>query len=192
MKREDIKTIFSDATDEQIDKLLDINSADIGRAKRNTEELETKLSKAENDLKTALVDAGELQKIRNEVDTLQKTIEDYKAAEEKRKSDAAAAAVHAEIVTRFDNVLGERKFAHEYIRSGVLADFERALGDIANSGKSDSEIFAQLTEDGQGVMPGLFASQNSGELNMRGVGTTPSGDDAYLADFYKNNPYFKS
>lgn len=34
MKREDVSKIFSDATGEQIDKILDLNSADIGKAKK--------------------------------------------------------------------------------------------------------------------------------------------------------------
>ncbi len=34
MKREDVSKIFAEATAEQIDKILDLNSADIGKAKK--------------------------------------------------------------------------------------------------------------------------------------------------------------
>lgn len=34
MKREDVKGIFAEATSEQIDKILDLNSSDIGKAKK--------------------------------------------------------------------------------------------------------------------------------------------------------------
>ena len=37
MKREDVSKIFENATEEQISKLLDINSADIGAAKKKLE-----------------------------------------------------------------------------------------------------------------------------------------------------------
>lgn len=37
MKREDVSKIFEGATEEQINQLLDINSADIGNAKQKAE-----------------------------------------------------------------------------------------------------------------------------------------------------------
>lgn len=38
MKREDVKGIFAEATAEQIDKILDLNSSDIGKAKKGYDE----------------------------------------------------------------------------------------------------------------------------------------------------------
>ena len=38
MKREDVTKIFEGATDEQINALLDVNSADIGKAKADYNE----------------------------------------------------------------------------------------------------------------------------------------------------------
>ena len=39
MRREEILEIFADATKEQINRLLDLNSADIGAAKRGSAQL---------------------------------------------------------------------------------------------------------------------------------------------------------
>ena len=43
MKREDIKKFFPDATEEQLKGLLDINTADIGRAKGDLETVRAEL-----------------------------------------------------------------------------------------------------------------------------------------------------
>ena len=46
MKRADIIGLFPDATDEQIKALMDINGADINKAKQNVDDLQTKLTEA--------------------------------------------------------------------------------------------------------------------------------------------------
>ena len=53
MKREDIAKLFENATDEQISALLDINSQDIGKAKRGSEKLQADLDVANDALKKA-------------------------------------------------------------------------------------------------------------------------------------------
>ncbi len=66
MKKEDITKVFEGATDEQINALLDINSADIGNAKKKLEverdNYKTQLETAQNTLKEFDgVDVKELQ-----------------------------------------------------------------------------------------------------------------------------------
>ena len=51
MKREDIAKLFEGATDEQISALFDINSQDIGKAKRGSEKLQADLDAANDALK---------------------------------------------------------------------------------------------------------------------------------------------
>ena len=46
MKREDITKVFPEATKEQIDEVLNLNGADIGRAKGDRETLEGELATA--------------------------------------------------------------------------------------------------------------------------------------------------
>lgn len=149
MKREDIKKAFPEATEEQINGLLDINSADIGKAKVD-------LTATQQELTTARQTIADLEKNKADVDKLQKTIDDYRAADEKREKDQQAAALRADHEARFGKVLGDRKFAHQYIHDGVFADFEKALSDEANKGKGDAEIFDSLTKDDKGVKPDLF------------------------------------
>ena len=183
MKREDITSVFPNATEEQISGLLNINSRDIGKAKGDYDTVKT-------ELETARGTIADLEKNKGDVAALQKTIDDYKAADEKREKEQQAAALRADHEARFGKVLGNRKFAHQYIHDGVFADFEKALSEDANKGKGDVEIFDGLTKDEKGVKPGLFASQNPGG-NMSGMGGVPGGEQSYLSSKYQNNPFFQ-
>ena len=83
MKREDVSKIFENATEEQISKLLDINSADIGAAKKKLEaerdNYKTMLDTANETLKTFEgVDVTELQgKVKALQNDLKTAQEDY-------------------------------------------------------------------------------------------------------------------
>lgn len=186
MTRDDIKKQFPEATDEQISALLDINSKDIGKHK-------TAAESAQTELKTAKDTISELEKNKQDTDALQKTIDGYKAAEEKRQADAKAAAERAERLSRFEKAHGEaskdRKWLNDFTRDGIFSQFEKALADDANKGKSDVQIYNGLINDDKGVKPGLFEAQVSG--GMSGMGNNPSGDAAWLQQKYKGNPFFE-
>ena len=165
MKREDIAKIFEGATDEQINKLLDINSADIGKAKGSATKLQedldaanAALTKAQDTIKALEASNGDLAKV-------QKELEDYKAAEQKRIADEKIAAERSELLTRMDAVMNGRKFIHERMRDIVAEEFGKAIKDKANIGKADKEIFDSVTKD-----QGYFASQNPPAGNMGAAG----------------------
>lgn len=186
MTREDIKKHFPEATDEQISGLLDINSKDIGKHKTAAETASADLKKAKDTIE-------ELEKNAKDAAALQKTIDDYKAADEKRQADAKAAAERTERLSRFDKAHGEaskdRKWLNDFTKDGVFSQFEKALTDEANKGKSDIDIYKSLVNDEKGVKPGLFEAQVSG--GMSGMGNNPSGDAAWLQNKYKGNPFFE-
>lgn len=186
MTREDIKKQFPEATDAQISALLDINSKDIGKHK-------TAAETAQGELKTAKDTIADLEKNAKDAAALQKTIDDYKAADEKRQADAKAAAERSERLSRFEKAHGEaakdRKWLNDFTRDGIFAQFEKALSEDANKGKSDVQIYNSLVNDEKGVKPGLFEAQVSG--GMSGMGGNPSGDAAWLQQKYKGNPFFE-
>ena len=186
MTREDIKKHFPEATDEQISGLLDINSKDIGKHKKAAED-------AGAELKTAKETISNLEKNAKDAAALQKTIDDYKAADEKRQAEAKAAAERAERLGRFDKAHAEaskdRKWLNDFTRDGIFAQFEKALTEDANKGKSDVQIYNALINDEKGVKPGLFEAQVNG--GMSGMGGNPSGDAAWLQSKYKGNPFFE-
>lgn len=85
MKREDVKAIFPDATDEQLDKIMAKNGDDINKAKGDVKKLESDLEKAKNDLAAARAGGGEeLQKANDTIGALQKELGDLKTANKVR------------------------------------------------------------------------------------------------------------
>ena len=147
MKREDISRLFEGATDEQISALLDINSQDIGRAKRGGEKLQADLDAASEALKSANETIAALEANKADVEKLQRQIDAYKQAEAERAETERQAREEADLEARFSAAAGGRKFLHEMVREGVKRAFGAALKDSQNLGKSDAEIFAALTRD---------------------------------------------
>ena len=169
MKREDITRIFEGATDEQINQILNINSTDIGKAKGASADLQEKLDAANATIAELKANAGNMEE-------MQKKIEAYEQADAERKEAEKKAAERAELEERFNAASGERKYIHDMVREGVMADFGKALQDKANSGKSDIDIFDALTKD-----KGYFASQNP-PAKMGGIGNMEPDDSDVLSD----------
>ena len=151
MKREDIKKIFPDATEEQLKGLLDINTADIGRAKGELETVKADLEKANGTLREYETTIADLKKsaecnedFKKKFEELEQRIADEKAEAEKK---AKAEAEEAEYSNRFKTVVGEQKWRDALTEKSVYAEFKTALQDEANKGKGDKDILAALTQD---------------------------------------------
>ena len=151
MKREDIKKIFPDATEEQLKGLLDINTADIGEAKGELEAVKADLEKANGTLKEYETTIADMKKsaegnedFKKKFEDLEQRIADEKAEAEKK---AKAEAEEAEYSNRFKTVVGEQKWRDALTEKAVYAEFKTALQDEANKGKGDKDILAALTQD---------------------------------------------
>ena len=151
MKREDIKKYFPDATEEQLKGLLDINTADIGKAKGDFDKVKADLDKANEDIKTYQTKISDLEKSINDGEDFKKKFEDLKKeidderAEAKRKADEAAE--ETAMADRFKTVVGEQKWRDELTEKAVYSEFKTALKDEANKGKGDKDILEALTKD---------------------------------------------
>jgi len=151
MKREDIKKIFPDATEEQLKGLLDINTADIGKAKGELEAVKADLEKTNGTLKEYETTIADMKKsaegnedFKKKFEELEQRIADEKAEAEKK---AKAEAEEAEYSNRFKTVVGEQKWRDALTEKAVYAEFKTALQDEANKGKGDKDILAALTQD---------------------------------------------
>lgn len=151
MKREDIKKIFPDATEEQLKGLLDINTADIGKAKGELEAVKADLEKANGTLKEYETTIADLKKsaecnedFKKKFEELEQRIADEKAEAERKEKEAAA---EAEYSNRFKTVVGEQKWRDALTEKAVYAEFKTALQDEANKGKGDKDILTALTQD---------------------------------------------
>ena len=186
MKREDIKAIFAEATDEQLKKIMDLNGSDVEREKGKLSALEKELE----DKKSAF------DTINGEFETLKASnasAEDYKAkfdklqediaAKEKEEKEAKEKAEREEnILNRYNAVAVDKdgkplEWTHEAIKADYLHKFSEALNDKANEGKSDADIFNALTkEDGTAFKVPGAQTVFGGANNVSG----PDLDDAKI------------
>lgn len=124
MKRVDIEKLFPDATTEQIDALLNINSADIGRAKGNTEALKNELA--------------ELKEVEKELDTLKKAQMTEKEQYELLIKQAEMSK--SEYETKANRLEVEKMF----VAAGFDADeYETILDGIVSSDIKQSKAVAE-------------------------------------------------
>lgn len=182
MKREDIKKIFPDATEEQLKGLLDINTADIGRAKGELETVKADLEKANGTLKEYETTIADLKKsaecnedFKKKFEDLEQRIADEKAEAEKK---AKAEAEEAEYSNRFKTVVGEQKWRDELTEKAVYAEFKTALQDEANKGKGDKDILETLTKDRN------YWENPNQPANMAGMGTNVNTNGANPFNFH--------
>ena len=166
MKREEIKSIFADATDEQLKAVMDLNGADVEKAKSKVTALEAELKEKKADF----------DKLNTEFETLKTANasgEDWKAkfealqaeniAKEKQaEADRILAEKNADIEKRFAECVGDKKFSHEAIRADYLKKFAEALESEEYKGKGDVDIFHALTKDDAAAFTGVTAVKLAG------------------------------
>lgn len=161
MKREEIKKIFPDATDEQLNSIMDINGADV-------EKVKAKLTATEADLKES---KEAFEHLNTELDELKKnnaSADDWKAKFEALQAENIAKEKQAEvdrlakeksdnILNRFNGVVGDKKFTHDAVKADYLKKFGDALESKDYEGKSDEDIFHALTKDDASAFVGVQA-----------------------------------
>ena len=182
MKREDIKKFFPDATEEQLKGLLDINTADIGRAKGELETVKEDLEKANGTLREYETTIADMKKsaegnedFKKKFEDLEQRIADEKAETEKK---AKAEAEEAEYSNRFKTVVGEQKWRDELTEKAVYAEFKTALQDEVNKGKGDKDILETLTKDRN------YWENPNQPADMAGMGTNVNTNSANPFNFH--------
>ena len=173
MRREEIKSIFPDATDEQLKSVMDLNGADVEKAKSKVTALETELKEKKEAIDNFNKEIEELK-------TANASGEDWKAkfealqaenvAKEKQaEADRILAEKNADIEKRFAECVGDKKFSHDAIKSSYLKKFADALESEEYKGKGDVDIFHALTKDDATAFAGVTAVKLAGGRPM-GVG----------------------
>ena len=187
MKREDVSKIFAEATAEQIDKILDLNSADIGKAKKGFDDL-----KAE--LETAKQTITDINKQYDDLKAANASAEDYKTkydelvADNKRKADEQAAReLEAAERAEFDEYFTEQKkeWYNQMTADGYFEKYRAAKNDPANKAKTTADILHNLTKDDSTAFKGVAP-----EVKLGGAKPIGGGENR-MAELYKNNPFYK-
>lgn len=185
MKREELKQI-ADLTDEQLDKIMAINGADVEKGKSKITALESELK----ELKEANA------KINTEFEALKSSnagAEEYKSkyealvAENEAKAkqaeaDRILAEKTADIEKRFSECVGDKKFSHDAIKADYLKKFADALESEEYKGKGDADIFHALTKDDATAFTGVTTVKLAGG---RPAGTGSAGKYTTREEIYK-------
>ena len=160
MKREDIARIFEGATDAQINEILNINSADIGSAKKGTEQqissltqqvtdLQAQMSQRDTDMTTlqeqltaAQSDAGKLTEAQTALTALQtKYAADQKKWDEKIAKQAYEFAIREQTgKLKFTSAAAQRDFVREATSKKLAFENGKLMGfdDFAAAYKADN------------------------------------------------------
>ena len=154
MTREELRGIVEGISDEQLKKILDINSADIGKAKKNTEDMKEELATAKETVESLTSEVSALKEGMSDADEMKKKIEELQNIIDTRQAEDLEAEKAAELKKRFEKASGGAEFLNEFTRNGVMERFSEALEIEDNCGKSDAEIFEAVTAD----MGNLFAT----------------------------------
>ncbi len=145
MTRDELRGIIEGISDEQLKKILDINSQDIKKAKANVEEIKTNLEEV-NLEKVKMAETIEaLKEGQREADEIRVKMEELQKNVELRDKKEAEDLLSQELCKRFDEVSKNIVFVNDFTRNGIFEQFKMALSDEENIGRADSEIFGQLT-----------------------------------------------
>ena len=166
MKREEIKAIFADATDEQLKAIMDLNGSDVEKAKSKVTALEAELKEKKADFEKLNTEFEALK-------TANASGEDWKAKFEALQAENDAKAKQAEadrilaekaeaLNKRFETVVGDKKFSHDAIKADYLKKFGEAIELDENKSKSDADIFHELTKDDASAFTGVQAVKLAG------------------------------
>lgn len=178
MKREEIKSIFPDATDEQLKSIMDLHGSDVEKMKSKVTALEADLKSKTEDFDKLNTDFENLKVTNASSEEWKTKFENFKAEVEKKNKEAEEAQKlaekNADIKKRFDACRGEKEFSHDAIADNYLKRFGEALESEEYKGKGDAEIFHALTKDDAKAFAGVNVTNISGG---RDVGS-PNVDDA--------------
>ena len=171
MKREEIKAIFADATDEQLKAVMDLNGADVEKAKSKISALETELKEKKEAFDKLTSEFEELKTENASGEDWKAKFEALQAENVAKEKQAEADRILAEktenINKRFEAVLGDKKFNHDAIKADYLKKFGEAIELEENKSLSDEQIFHNLIKDDATAFTGVTA--------VRLQGGTPQG-----------------
>lgn len=153
-----------------------------------------KLEKAAKDLDTANQSIKDLndtikgyEGTDETIKTLQGKVDAYEKAETARVQAEKDRKADEEMNTRIDEAIGKVEFVNEFTKNSIYQAIKDGVK--ADSTKGVKSIFEELTKDKEGIFKN---PQNPLNLPKGGGGGKPnSSEEQYLAQKYKDNPFFK-
>lgn len=156
-----------------------------------TKKVEDKYTSQINTYKTTIDDLNsQLKDIPDskELESLKKQVADFEKKEAQRIADEEAKQEDEVLTTNILNSFGDKKFASEYAKNGLIADIKSELGKPENKGKGITDIMEYLTKDKDGI----FENPNK-PADMPGMGdvTTEVSKEVFEKMSYNERIKFK-
>lgn len=182
-----LKQLFGGAVTEDILKKFktELGTRFVAKTDYNARLEEIKTLKADKlDLESKITTLTENSKntedFKQKFEDLQKEI---KEKEEKAEQDRIAKERADGIANRFNAVVGDKKFNHDAIRADYLKKFGEALENKDFEGKSDTEIFHELTKDDATAFVGVTTLNLKGGSSQVIDGMPSNLGDLNMADY---------
>ena len=120
------------------------------------------------------------------IEELRGKVKAFEDAEVERTKAAQEAQRKANITARFDAQRGEKKWLNEGTAKWIYDEFDKAVNDSSNSGKSDAEIYESVTKNRN-----IYVNEQRQAFTNPPAGRMPtlSADEQYLRDKYGSNPW---
>lgn len=125
-------------TDEQINEIMNDHGAVVNAAKNGMTELQEKVTTLEGQLAAHA-----------DYDAIKSELETFRAGQpaiDQELTELREWKKSREYGDRFTAVVGGKKFVNDVTREHAFGKFTAAVADPANEGKTDSDIFASVTE----------------------------------------------
>ncbi len=113
-------------------------------AREDFNTLNANKKKLEDDITALKNDAQNGEGFKKKFEDLEKQVKADKDAAELATKQAAQ---ETELQTRFNSVVGEKKWRDDLTQNAMFAEFKKALSDESNKGKGDNDILEALTKD---------------------------------------------
>lgn len=173
---------------EVAEKIFAERSKEIEADKAKREKLETELKEKTESLESLTTEIDTLKTSGKNAEEIQAKLDALIAEREAEKTKAEADRIMKEkqdnINNRFNAVLGEKKFSHDAIREAYLKKFGDALENTDYQGKSDTEIFHDLTKDDATAFTGVTTVKLAGG-RPQGVGSNSVTKEDFSKMSYK-------
>lgn len=151
MKREEVRELLPEISDEILGKLLDINSRDIGKAKSDADKYKAELESLKQQIAEKDEAISKLEAASGDADKVREELERYKKADADRIAKEKADEEDRTLTEAVTTAIGNKEFVNEMTKNGYIAEVKKALADPANKGKGAAELFEAMTKDVEGI-----------------------------------------
>ncbi len=153
-------------TKEAAEKIFAVRGEEITRFNTEKAELENKLAQKEKSIENLTCELEAVKEKEKDEGEWKSKFQALKAENEAKEKQAEADRIYKEksegIEKRFNTASEGKKFNHDAIRSDYLRKFAEALENKEFEGKSDEDIFKELTQNDEFAFRGITKFQLPG------------------------------